>query len=316
MKRPSFSDEFKPLVALVLLVGAAFSLACRLAGPGLGLETTAGSVVGRVLVASRTAVSAKLYETADLYFHRGVPLWGSGKIAFYGTLQKWAHDIAPVDHVHPEGEHVQEIMPWLRFATQVDPDNVEAYLVASFWMSGNESRRPDLALDILREALRHHPRDYRIYNEKGRVHLIMQDAKKAAIAFDAGISLWPSDQDAEDEGVRNELAQMITYRAFLYELDGDAQEAVRLLERAGEMFPENRAIAQRIEDLQHGDLAREWAEKAWQEFFPLKDACGREGHEGDHDHEHVHGPECGHLSPSASGELRRTGGHKHDDHQH
>ena len=38
MKKLSISTEFRPLVALVLLLGAVFTLACRLAEAGGGIE--------------------------------------------------------------------------------------------------------------------------------------------------------------------------------------------------------------------------------------------------------------------------------------
>jgi len=159
-------------VALVLAVmwGTAFALCCRLTSEPLmpGDETDspamAGSVAIKALGASRVAVGDQLYANADRTFHMGVGVYR--RRAFTSGFMRLARAIAPEEHVHLHAESVNEIVPWLYFATRADPHNVEAYVVAAFWLAG-EGNRPDLAEHVLDEARANNPKDYRVYLEKG-----------------------------------------------------------------------------------------------------------------------------------------------------
>lgn len=296
MRKRMGSEGFWALVAVSVLWVAGFALACRLGDNVSGGAEEGESVLGRLLGGSRDALSEELYLTADLYFHRGVPHQSVKVID--DVFQEWAREVQPSAHEHARGEYLYEIMPWLRFATQMDPHNVEAYVVAAYWMG--EGRDPDVGLAILQEALRHN-RDYRLYSEKARLHMILQEGSKAARALDAGIRLWPSEQDPKEKQVRLELARMLTYRAFLHELDGEAKQALELFRRSREMFPDNKALARQVEMLEKGEITQSWAQGTWKVLFPAKMQCARgEVHEHEHEHEHghegehEHGPSCAH----------------------
>jgi len=60
--------------------------------------------------------------------------------------------------------------------------------VAAYWLA-EEGRRPDLAEQVLNEALRNNPSDYRVYLEKGNLALGEGKYGKAARFLDAAFSL-------------------------------------------------------------------------------------------------------------------------------
>lgn len=181
-------------VALFLAVmwGTAFALACRLTSEPLmfgdetdspvttGSPATAGSpaiagssamadsVAIKAFGATRMAVGNQLYANADRAFHMGVGVYR--RPAFTSGFMRLAQAIMPegIAHLHADG--VNEMVPWLYFATRADPHNVEAYVVAAFWLAG-EGGRPDLAERVLNEARANNPKDYRVYQEKGRLAL-------------------------------------------------------------------------------------------------------------------------------------------------
>ncbi|MBN1269899.1 MAG: hypothetical protein JXB04_09940 [Kiritimatiellae bacterium] len=296
------SPEVPPLAALLLLFGAAFALACRLAT----LETPGGtdddSVVGRLLVSTRQVAGEHLVEMADQYFHQGVP--HQHERALNDLFQRWHDSIAPRWHRHTQGRDVHEIMPWLRFATQVDPDNVEAYVTAAYWLA-DAGQRPDLAEQVLREAQRLHPHDYRVYQEKGRLYLLQHRGPEAAAAFDAALHLWPSGLDSEDGDVRHDFGRITAYRAFLCEVEGDGATALDLFRRASAMFPNNEALRHRVEELERGEMPQEWARKRWDALFAAP-TCAREGHDHGHDH--------GQQGPAPHEEEHPHDHHQHDEH--
>ncbi len=269
-----------PWMLLLVLWGSAFSLACYLVSEEPELAKSADSVLEQLLGASRTALSESLYETADLYFHKGVP-HQTTKAFDDSFFQKVREAVAPSPHVHPDKAEIDEIIPWLRFSTKMDPHNVEAYLVASYWV-GDRGGRPDLAKSILEEARILNPGNYQIYSEIGRNFILLEEAERASDAFDKGIVLWPSSENQEERETQLQLARMISYRAFLYELSDDDDSALRLFHRAQKMFPEDDALKRRIQSLERGESSKEWAEEAWRQLFPRSETCAREHHSEGH----------------------------------
>jgi tetratricopeptide (TPR) repeat protein len=62
----------------------------------------------------------------------------------------------------------REILPWLRLSAEMDPQRVETYVVASFWLR-NKLGQVDEAEQFLREGLQANPGDCEILLELGRI---------------------------------------------------------------------------------------------------------------------------------------------------
>lgn len=239
-----------PWAAVPALWGAAFTLACRLAGtlpePGADEAGLADLLFGE----SRHALSGALFEQADVFFHKGVEHFE--KKAFTNTVfQALLTDIAPETHLHAEGQSAMEIIPWLRLATRADPHNVDACLVTSFWIM-TQAHRPDLAEQVLLEAERNNPGDYRILLEKGRLFLRTLQFQRAANALDAALARWPGRLDPKDEQALLDKAEVYTYRAFLCELTGQPRAAADCFKKVLAIFPQRSYIKQRVELLESG----------------------------------------------------------------
>ena len=263
-------------------------MAAQLTLSPLNLLSGDTSVAERLLGASRVAFGKSFFEEADNYFHKGV-----GHVhqkAFSNDLfQTLKAAIEPSGHVHPRRVEVSEIMPWLRFTTEMDPHNVDAYLTTAYWLEGS-IRRPDVAEAVLREAQMNNPKDYRVINERAKMLFGTGNDGKAALFLDAAIKLWPGDQDPEDQQAQIDLAQMLSYRAFLFELKGDRGQALDLFKKAYARMPNNNALEQRIHALERGeDFSRKIGMSG--RVFLRAAMCAREGADHDHDDEgeHDHG---------------------------
>ena len=288
MSRDGSRPWLLPAAALLLLWGVAFSLAAQLTLRPFNVLSADTSVSERLLGASRVAFGDRFLEEADNYFHKGVT--HVHQTAFSNNyFQALEELIKPSGHVHPEGIEISEIMPWLRFATKMDPHNVEAYLTTAYWLE-ESIRRPDVAEAILREAQLNNPKDYRVINARARRLFGTSSDSKAAMLLDTAIRLWPSNQDPADEQALLDLAQMLSYRAFLCELDGDRERALDLFKRAFAVMPGNKALEQRIAALERGEDCSRKDREAWEAIFAQRHVCVREGddhhedHEGHHDH--------------------------------
>lgn len=278
--RPSRWSRIGPAVAVLVLWGGAFAMACRFEGNPLLRSGYGQSVLDRILGASRGAFSRGFFEQADMYFHKGI---GYVRVsAITNSMYERLHGIIRPDaHAHAAGYKVSEIMPWLQFATQMDPHNVQAYLTMAHWLRSS-IRRPDLAEEVLLDALRNNPRDYRIYNERARVAFQTKDDRKAAQLLAAAQRFWPGNENPEDEETLLDLSQILSRRAFLFELAGDRQAALQYFREVLRVRPGNEAVARRVKAMEQGADFSEADRKTWAFLF------------GAADDEHVHDEHCGH----------------------
>lgn len=259
---------------------------------------------------ARALLSATLYERADLYFHKGTP--HTKKVAFVGFFQKWKQAISPVEVQHATDTEVLEIMPWLRLATAADQKNIEAYLVASYWLNA-ECNKPEAALTVLHEAAKKNPGRYEIHLEIGRIRLHLNDMKAAATSFDHALALLEQKPVSDPEQADIDRSVLLTFRSYLYELEGHAEGAIAMVRRNKELHPERKALADRLEQLQNEPLDPERADEQIATIFKQTQktiecdhdehvcdgSCNHDEpaehvHDENCDHEeHVHGPDCG-----------------------
>ena len=265
MKGPWVRAEIWVVLALAIMWGAAFALCCRLTNEPLmsggetdspaiaGSPAMAGSVAIKALGASRVAVGDQLYANADRTFHMGVGVYR--RPAFTSGFMRLARAIAPEGHVHLQAESVNELVPWLYLATRANPHNVEAYVVAAFWLAG-EGGRPDLAERVLDEARANNPKDYRVYLEKGRLALKRGAPAEAARAFDAALRLWEQDPGPDKIQAQLDRAGMLVYRGLLYEENGDVPRALTCYHDMLALFPGRAGIRERVAELAQTGHAR------------------------------------------------------------
>jgi len=280
MSNGSSSSWLVPVAVLLLLWGVAFSMAAQLTLNPLNILSNDMSMAERLLGASRVAFGNSFFEEADNYFHKGVTHVHQSAFSndFFQTLEA---AIEPSGHMHPEGVEVSEIMPWLRFTTKMDPNNVDAYLTTAYWLEGS-IRRPDVAEAILREAQLNNPRDYRVVNARAKMLFGTGDDAKAEMLLDTAIKLWPSSMNPEDQQARLDLAQMLSYRAFLFELKSDRERALDMFKRAYVVMPSNKSLEQRIAALERGEDFSRKDRQIWETIFAQRHVCARDGE--DHDH--------------------------------
>jgi len=247
------------------------------------------------------ALSGNLYMTADLYFHRGVG--HTVNLAFRNDFfQRLKGSASPSLHTHLARYDVSEMMPWLRLATRLNPQDVETYLVTAFWLA-KESGRPDLAIELLTEAQVENPFDYRIQLEKGRIHLKQKNYHAAADALDAAIAFWPSGFP-DNRDTRFDRASALLYRAMIDELSGETDSAVARLSEIVQLFPERQEIRLRIDALRSGRQPSHLAAGVITDSLAFEDSerttCHREdGHEqeGTAGHRHETGEQAGDGEP-------------------
>lgn len=93
---------------------------------------------------------------------------------FLGPPQDWidrfSRNFFPSHHSHlDQNGDEREILPWLKLSADLDPQRVETYTIASYWLRRRLGKVNE-AEQFLREGLRANPESYEIYFELGRIY--------------------------------------------------------------------------------------------------------------------------------------------------
>jgi tetratricopeptide (TPR) repeat protein len=255
-------------VGLVALETLVFVFSCRIAaarGPSAGGGT---SIIARLLGSGRVAVSGHFYEVADLYFHRGVGHQHARKARndLFFRINAVLHPATPI---HLAGHDVRDIMPWLRLATQIEPQNVEAYLVTAFWLGRMGERRA--ARGVLAEARRNNPFAEEIALEEGRLFLKEQDYGRAYASFSRCLALLDRAGVTNDEARYDQRAALL-YKAAIEEMRHDTTSVVRTYARLLDLNPADPNIRARCERMRAGGPVAGASDAAIQSVLASEDA--------------------------------------------
>ncbi len=273
----------KDLLPYLIILSAgigSFSLSC-LISTEVDVRETASLSWSAIFGAASSAIGDEFYHMADRYYHRGV---GHARhVHTDDVFLRLSRIVTPEKHAHLEGEsEVVEIIPWLRFATRVDPNNIEAYSVAIHWLMRTELI--DEAREVLMEALQNNTDDYRVYVEAALFNFRTSNSVRAARYLDRAREIWPRPLASESEEAVQDLAVIYSYRAFVHQLEGELDVAAKMLRREYELFPARARLAATIRRLEQGEVDKEQLERTWRAITRsrLDDECT------DHHHHHHH----------------------------
>lgn len=218
------------VLLLAALLVAGFGMAARLEPQfqaWRGSRAT-GDFFTVALGDSRRVFANSFYVKADAYYHSGYyPTMfddntafqtthmaeDTGAVAsknqgdehgFLGPVRNWidgfGRHFSPNRHTHlDEGgpahdlggsEKVREILPWLKLAADLDPENVQTYTVAAYWLRQRMNNVAE-ADAVLHEGLRNCPGSYDILFELGRLYAeSYHDRERARNVWQAGVRQW------------------------------------------------------------------------------------------------------------------------------
>lgn len=238
---------------------------------------------------SRVAISQHFFETADLYFHKGAEHVVKKKFD-NDVFQKIRKIVSPPGHLHIEHNNIKEIMPWLWLSIKMNPQNIETYLVTSFWLA-NAAKKTDLALHVLKEAQLNNPYNYQVQIEIGRIYLRQGDLQNAKHAFDTALVFWDKTADQTNEYQNMDRAEALLYRGLLAEYDNNTTLALKLYKEILTHFPNRSAIKNRISTIENGGtpevLANSYLNTILKEYVHSKSKCKHE-HESEHNENKHH----------------------------
>ena len=271
MKRPS------SYLCLLLLGSLCASLATVLQPRAAVWRQDSGGVLNSFLGESRRLFANQFFIEADVSFHSGyypsmfdqasAPKDSRHMTAREGSPEEEAHErqmnfLGPprdwierfgrnfliTEHSHLEGANEAEILPWLKISAELDPQRVDTYTVAAYWL--RSLGKVAEAEQFLREGLRNNPSSYDILVELGKVYFEnYKDFNRARNVWELALRYWHQQEDRKKDPDLVAFEQITVHLSRIEEQAGNLPKAIEYLEMASKVSVYRTRLDQQIAEL-------------------------------------------------------------------
>ena len=271
--------KFAPYLALLLLLAACFSLATVLQErvSSWSKRGESGNVLRVLLGDGRRLFANHFFVQADVSFHSGyypsifdqarAPKDTSHLTAkegepaaeeheqqmnFLGPPRDWierfGRHFIVTEHTHLQGSRETEILPWLKLSAELDPQKIETYTVAAYWL--RDLGKVKEAERFLRQGLLSNPDSYEILFELGRLYdQNKHDPARARKLWDLALRRWSEQETAGKKPDLLKLDQIAVNLSHLEEVEGNLARAIQLLELCKKGSPHPEVLQRQIDEL-------------------------------------------------------------------
>jgi len=175
-------------------------------------------------------------------------------MSFLGTPRDWVEAFGRrfmiTEHTHLSAGNEREMLPWLKLSAELDPQRVDSYTVAAYWL--RTLGKVDEAERFLRDGWRNNPNSYEILFELGRLyHEARKDIERTRNIWELALAKWGEQQANSDEPDLRALSQIAIHLGRMEESEGRLVRAVELLQLAQKASPNPEVLAKDIEELKH-----------------------------------------------------------------
>jgi tetratricopeptide (TPR) repeat protein len=151
-------------------------------------------------------------------------------------------------HKHLSGGNEREMLPWLRLSAELDPQHVETYTVAAYWL-GNIGKTQE-AEDFLRLGLRNNPDSYEILFELAQLlERVKKDDFRARNLLLLAMSKWERQEAGKKEPDKMGLEKILVHLAKIEERAGNYDLATKYFQQAKVLSPKPEAVQEQIDKL-------------------------------------------------------------------
>jgi len=164
-------------------------------------------------------------------------------------IERMGRQFMVTEHKHLEGGDAREILPWLKLSAQLDPQRIETYIVAGYWLS-DRLNKPKEAEEFLRDGLRANPQSYEILFDLGRLYeRRFKQPDRARGVWLLALRRWDEVEGGKEEPDKNSRNAILGNLAELELEQGNALEAIRYFEEAKKYSPSPGALEERIGEI-------------------------------------------------------------------
>jgi tetratricopeptide (TPR) repeat protein len=174
-------------------------------------------------------------------------------MSFLGTPHDWIERFGRhffiTKRTHLENGNEREILPWLKLSAELDPQRIDTYVVASYWLR-NRLGKVSEADQFLREGLRNNPNSYELLYEMGCLYNEnYHDLTRARHVWELAYRRWHEQELDKKDADLIGLEKITIHLARLEEETGNLDKAVEYLNFALKSSPNPEAIRKQIAEL-------------------------------------------------------------------
>ena len=165
-------------------------------------------------------------------------------------IERFGRHFLITEHVHLGGGREREILPWLKLSAELDPQRVDTYTVAAYWLR-HELGKPAEAEQFLREGLRNNPGSYEILFELGQLYYEnSHDPDRARDLWELALRRWREREEKKKDPDRQSLEEITINLARLEEKTGNLSRAIDYLQMAAKAPPNSQVLQTQVAELQ------------------------------------------------------------------
>jgi tetratricopeptide (TPR) repeat protein len=183
-------------------------------------------ILTQILGGTTELVAEKAYREADVYYHAGMVGYrpcrhnGCENHEHHDSLDVQDHDehfrsdylqqkkftlplanvvdylhgqTAPRVHRHLQGSEEKEVLPWFVVAVRLNPHLIDAYSDGCYWFY--RCGDVQMAERFITEGIRHNPKNYRLYLDRGILYHRLRRWKAAISDFEKALDLWQNNSE-------------------------------------------------------------------------------------------------------------------------
>lgn len=165
-------------------------------------------------------------------------------------IDRFGRNFSPAHHSHLEkGGDAREILPWLKLTAELDPQKVETYTVAAFWLR-SKLGKVDEAESFLRDGLRANPDSAEILFELGKIYREnRKEPDTARNLLELALKKWFKQNAGLEQQNVFLYEEIVLHLARLEEEAGDLPRAIFFLEKVKIVSSSKEMLQKQIDEL-------------------------------------------------------------------
>jgi len=169
--------------------------------------------------------------------------------ATQNRLEAFIRRFRITEHTHLAQGDEREILPWLKIAIELDPQAIDTYTTAAYWLR-LKLNRPDQAEKVLREGIRNNPANPELLFEMGLLlKENLKDFDRARNIWRYAAKCWLAQSEAVREDNRIYFSKILSNLGELEKEAGNLPEAISYFEQAKPYSPNPGGIQGKIDGL-------------------------------------------------------------------
>lgn len=163
-------------------------------------------------------------------------------------IEAFGRHFMVTEHKHLSGGNEREMLPWLKLSAEMDPQRIDTYTVAAYWLQN--MGKVSEAEEFLRLGLKNNPDSYELLTDLALLlERRKQDDFRAANLLKLAMSKWQREEAGKEKPDNVGLDTILVHLAKIEVRAGNKAAAADYLRKALEVSPSPEAIRKQLDEL-------------------------------------------------------------------